>query len=174
MQKQMPHPLPRKLFTFPSFSDTEDLYPTTCDELLLLDTESVTSSTLQPEDVNNYNFLPFHNHIKLISRLSHIPILKTQLLQPHISNSEHNKDTPTVQKAKPSCIPVLKAKKCIPVLKDKKCHLKPTKVLQTPSNLTVPSKQTTKNSQPYLCRRQLQPPNTPTKQENLFYQCHLH
>ena len=67
-------------------------------ELLLSDTESVTSSTLQPEDADSYNFLPFQDHIKPISRPSCISILKTQLLQLHITNSRYNKDTPTAQR----------------------------------------------------------------------------
>ena len=131
----MSHPLPGKLFTFPTFSDTEDSYSTTCDQLLLSDTESVTSSTHQPEDADNYNFLAFQDHVQPISRPSHIPKLKTQMLQPHITNSKHNKDTSTVEKVKPSHIPVPK---------DKKCHLNPPRDLQTPSSLTAPSKQTTK------------------------------
>ena len=77
MQKQMPHPLPGKLFTFLSFSDTEDPYSTTCNELLLSDAESVTSSILLPEHADSYNFSPFQDDVKPISRSSCIPILKT-------------------------------------------------------------------------------------------------
>ena len=150
MQKQMPHTLPGKLFTFPTFSDTEEPCSTTCSELLLSDTESVTSSTHQSEDADNYNFLPFQDHIKPISRPSHIPILKTWLLQPHITNSKYIKDTPIVQKVKPSCISVPK---------DKKCHLDPTKVLQTPR----PSEQTTKQ-QSILPMQKTTPATTPSHQ----------
>ena len=98
VQKQMCHPHPNwfltfqsdsdsedpyittcsdRLFTFQSDSETEHRYSTTCNELLLSDTQSVTSSTLQTEDADNYKFLPFQDHIKPISRPSCIPILKT-------------------------------------------------------------------------------------------------
>ena len=88
-----------------------------------------------PEDADNYNFLPFQDHIKPISRPSCIPILKTQLLQPHVTTNKYNKDTPTVQKAKTPHLPVLK---------DRKCHLNPTKDLQTPNSPTATSNQITK------------------------------
>ena len=130
-----------------------------------------TSSTHKPqnapEDADNYNFLPFQDHIKPISRPSHIHILKTQLLQPHVTNNKHNKDTPTVQKAKPSHIPVFK---------DKKYHLYPPNILQTPSSLTAPSKQSTKNTVNPTYAEDNYPVTThPSRlEENLFYQCHLH
>ena len=132
-------PLYLKNSTFSIFSDTEDLDSTKCNELLLSETESGTSYTLIPDDADN--FLPFQDHIKCISRQSHIPIWTKWLLKSHITQSKHNKDTPTIHKAGPSCIPVYKDKKCTPVIKDS--HLNQPKDLQTSSSLTTPSDQTT-------------------------------
>ena len=142
MQKQMSHPLPGKLFTFSTFSNMGDLDSTTCDELLLSETESITSYTLQPEDADRNNFLPFQDHIKPISRPSHIFILKTWLLQPQITQSKHNKDTSTIHKARPSCIPLPKDKKHIPVIKDS--HLNQPKDSQPSNSPTAPGEQITK------------------------------
>ena len=136
--------------SLPSATQKTQIQPT-CNELLLSDTESVTSYTLQPEDADSYNFLPFQDHINPISRPSHIPILKTQMLQPHITQSKHIKDTPTIQKARPSCIPVPKDKKCLPVIKDS--HLNQPKDLQTSNSPTVPSKQITKQESTLLMQK---------------------
>ena len=103
-----------RLFTFQLDSESEDPYTTTCDELLMSNTDSVTTSIFQPEDVDSSNSLPYQDHAKPIPRPSNIPILTTWLVQPQVDNSKNHKDSLAINKAKPSCIPALK---------DKQCHL---------------------------------------------------
>ena len=69
------------------------------------------------------NSLPFQDHVNPIPRPSCIPILTTQLVQPQVDNSKNHKGSPAMNKAKLSCIPILK---------DKQHHLNTTQVPQTP------------------------------------------
>ena len=102
-----------------------------------------------------------------------MPILKTQLLQPHFTQSKHNKDTPTIQKVRPSCIPVPKDKKCIPVIKDS--HLNQPKDLQTSNSPTAPSNQITKQQSILPMQQTTLATTQPSRQgKHPFYQCHLH
>ena len=134
-------PLPGKLFTFPTFSNSEDL-DATCNELLLPDTSSET------ESIHNYrilpvdtDFLPFQDHSRHLPRPSCIPVPIKQLIKPCSTQRKENKDTTHIHKAKPSCIPVYKDKKYIPVIRDNQ----PTqpKELQTSNSTAVPSNQST-------------------------------
>ena len=56
------------------------------------------------------------------------------LIQPQVNNSKNQKDSSTINKAKPSQKPILK---------DKQCHFNTTQVPQTPSSPTRPREQTT-------------------------------
>ena len=135
MQEQMPTSLPGKLFTFPTFSDT-DIDSATCDKLSLSETESSTSYRLLPEDTD---FLPFQDHTRHLPRPSHIPVPIKQLTKTCSTQSKQNKDTTSIPKAKPSCIPVYKDNKCTPVIRDS--HLNISKELQTSSRPITSSDQ---------------------------------
>ena len=65
---------------------------------------------------------------------------------------------------------------CIPILKDKQHHLNTTQVPQTPKqSYKNQVNKLLKNSQPYLCRRQHWLPHTPSTQEkHPFYWFHPH
>ena len=131
-KNRCPTPLPGKLFTFPTFSDTDDLDSATCDELSLSETESSTSCRLLPDDTN---FLPFQDHTRHLPRPSCIPVPVKQLIMTCSTQSKQNKDPVTIPKAKPSCIPVPNDKKC------KDSHLNKPKEPLSSSNPTTLSNQ---------------------------------
>ena len=83
-----------------------------------------------------------------------------------------NKDTPTIQKARPSCIPVSKDKSVYQL--SRTVILTNQKIYKCQTVLQHQVNKSPDNSHPYLHRRQLQSPHIPSKQENLFYQHHLH
>ena len=120
------------------------------------------------EYVDSYNFSPFQNHVKPISRPSHIPMLTTQpnyyshtspivsTIRTHQPFNKQNHHTYQFSKTKS-------------VISTQQKFYKLQVTLQHQANKPP------KNSQPYLCRSQLQSPHTPSRQEkHLFYQHHLH
>ena len=150
-----PTPLPGKLYTFPTFSDTEDLDSATCNELSLLETKSSSSYRLLPDDTN---FLPFQDHTRHLPRPPHIPVPIKQLTKTCSTQSKQNKDTASIPKAKPSCILVYQHNKCTPVIRDS--HLNQPKEPQTtPSNQTT-AKQPTQKTTP-ATTHSLQPRKSP-------------
>ena len=127
----------QKLFTFPTFSNSEDS-DTTYNELLLSEAESSTSCRLSPDDTN---FSPFQDHSRHLPRPSCIPVPTKKIIKPHSTQSKENKNSTHIYKAKPSCIPVYKDTKHVPVIRDN--HPKQPKKPQTSNNSAVPSNQTT-------------------------------
>ena len=133
--------------------------------------QSSTSYTLQPEDVDI--FLPFQDHIQCIPRPSHIPVPTIWLLKPQITKHKPNKETPSIQQTRPSCIQVYKDKKCTQIMKDS--HLNPIKIYNLQTVLQHQVTKLPRNGQLYLHNRQLQPSQKPSSQgKHLFCQCHLH
>ena len=83
-------PLPAKLFTFPSYSDTEDP-DTTCDELPVSDTSSETELNpgykILPEDINtDTDFIPFQDHTRCITGPSTCSQSESRTEEPYTSN----------------------------------------------------------------------------------------
>ena len=167
--------MPGKLFTFPTFSDTDDP-DTTYNELPLSDTSSETESNpscrLLSEDIDtDTDFSPFQDHSRHLPRPSCIQGPTKQLIKPCNTQSKENKSTTHIYRAKPPHMPVYKEKKSHTqssgtfTLLNQRSYKLPT-VLQC---------QATKPPQSSLHKSHLKSIHTHSRQENhLYCQCQLH
>ena len=88
-KNRCPRPLPAILFTFPSYSNTEDP-DTTCNELPLSDTSSETESNpgyrILPEDIDtDTDFIPFQDHTRCITGPSTCSQSESRTEEPYTS-----------------------------------------------------------------------------------------
>ena len=88
-KNRCPTPLPAILFTFPSYSNTEDPH-TTCDELPVSDTSSEAESNpgyrILPEDIDtDTDFIPFQDHTRCITGPSTCSQSESRTEEPYTS-----------------------------------------------------------------------------------------